>query len=229
MIKKLSIIVPAYNEEKRIGLFLKDLNKYCVSNLDKYEIVVVNDGSKDRTEDILKRIKYKNFRFISYTPNKGKANAVKTGVLTAKGSHLLFIDADGATSPKEISKMIPYFDNYDVVVGSRNLRESKAKREFKRSVLSFGFNNYVSFLFGMNFSDYLCGFKGFKISVARRLFANLKSKRWIFDVELFHRIKKYRVSVKEMAILWIHQDDSKMKFVDVLKIFWQLFVLRLKV
>lgn len=229
MIKKLSIIVPAYNEEKRIRPFLADLNKFCTKNLDNYEIIVVNDGSKDRTLDILKKVNYKNFRFISYAPNQGKANAVKTGVLAAKGSHLLFIDADGATSPQEISKMIPCFENFDAVVGSRNLKESEAHKDFQRRILSFGFNNYVSFLFGLNFSDYLCGFKGFKTDIARKLFDSLKSKRWIFDVELFCRIKKYGVSIKEIPIKWTHCDDSKMKKIDVLKIFWQLFVLRLRI
>lgn len=229
MIKKLSIIVPAYNEEKRIRPFLTDLNRYCTKNLDNYEIIVVDDGSKDRTLDILKSIKYKNFRFISYSPNQGKANAVKRGVLAARGSHLLFIDADGATAPKEISKMIPYFEGYDIVVGSRNLKESKAHKDFTRRILSFGFNNYVSFLFGMNFSDYLCGFKGFKTDVARKLFDNLKSKRWIFDAELFCCTKKYGIKVKEIPIRWTHHDDSKMKKTDIIKIFWQLFVLRLRI
>ncbi len=229
MIRKLSIIVPAYNEEKRIRPFLADLNKYCIKNLDNYEIIVVNDGSKDRTLDILKKIDYKNFRCISYTPNEGKAHAVMTGVFAAKGSHLLFIDADGATSPQEISKMVPHFDNYDAVVGSRNLKASEAHKDFTRRILSFGFNNYVSFLFGLDFSDYLCGFKGFKTSIARKLFDNLKSKRWIFDVELFCRIKKYGVSVKEIPIQWTHCNDSKMKKMDVVRIFWQLFVLRLRI
>jgi glycosyltransferase involved in cell wall biosynthesis len=230
MIRKLSIIIPAYNEERRIDPFLSNLIKYCRKNIKiKYEILVIDDGSKDRTVSIVKRIKHKNLRLISYKPNKGKANAVETGVKAAKGSHLLFIDADGAIVPKEISKMLPILEKNDAVVGSRNLKESRAKKDFFRRILSFGFNNYVSFLFGMSFSDYLCGFKGFKTPVARKLFHNLKSERWIFDVELFYRIKKYRFSCKEIAIRWIHQDDSKMKTIDVVKIFFQLLGLRMRV
>jgi len=229
MINKLSIIVPAYNEEKRIKTFLFDLNTYCTRNLKNYEIIIVNDGSNDKTLDIIKKVKYKNFRYSSYTPNKGKANAVKVGVTIAKGSHLLFIDADGATAPKEISYMLPKLEKYDVVVGSRNLKASKAKKNFSRRILSWGFNNYISFLFRMSFSDYLCGFKGFKTPIAKKLFYSLKSKRWIFDVELFYKIKKYKLSIAEIPIKWIHQDDSKMKTTDIIKIFFQILMLRLKI
>ncbi|MBN1645240.1 glycosyltransferase family 2 protein [Candidatus Woesearchaeota archaeon] len=229
MISKISIIIPVYNEEGRMSSFFKDLNEYCVKNLKKYEIIAVNDGSKDRSLDILKDMKYKNLRIISYTPNKGKANAVRTGVSAATGSHLLFIDADGATAPKEISKMLSLFNKYDVVVGSRNLKESKVEKDFTRRILSFGFNNYVSILFQTSFSDYLCGFKGFRTDIARKLFSNLKSERWIFDVELFHRIKKHKVSYKEVAIKWTHQNDSNMKTIDVVKIFFQLLFLRFRI
>lgn len=229
MIKKLSIIIPVYNEENRMSYFFKDLNKYCTKNLKNYEIIAVNDGSKDKSLNVLKEMKYKNLKVLSYYPNKGKANAVKTGVSAAKGSHLLFMDADGATAPKEISKIVPVFQEYDVVVGSRNLKASQAKKDFTRRILSFGFNNYVSILFQTSFSDYLCGFKGFKTDIARKLFHNIKSERWIFDVELFHRIKKHKLSCKEIPIRWTHQDDSNMKMIDVIKIFFQLIGLRMRV
>lgn len=230
MIKKISIIIPVYNEEKRMSGFFKDLDDYCTKNLKDYEIIAVNDGSKDRSLEILQKMTYKNLKIISYTPNKGKANAVKTGVSAVKGSHLLFMDADGATAPEEISKMLPGLEKYDVVVGSRNLKASQAKKSFSRTILSFGFNNYVNILFGTRFSDYLCGFKGFRTDVAKKLFSNLKSERWIFDVELFHRIKKHRLSHQEIPIKWTHQDDSNMRpIVDTIKIFFQILFLRTRV
>jgi dolichyl-phosphate beta-glucosyltransferase len=230
MIKKLSIIVPVYNEEKRMSDFFRNLNKYCVVNLKDYEIIAINDGSKDQSLDILKNMKYKRLRIFSYTPNKGKANAVKIGVNNAKGDYLLFMDADGATSPKEISKILPLFQKYDVVVGSRNLKASQAKKSFSRRILSFGFNTYVSILFGTRFSDYLCGFKAFKTDIAKKLFTSLKSERWIFDVELFHRIKKHKLSCKEVPINWTHQGDSNMRpIVDTIKIFFQILFLRIRI
>lgn len=229
MIEKLSVIVPVYNEENRMSDFFRDLNEFCQSHLNKYELIAVNDGSKDNSLHVLQEMPYQNLKIISYTPNKGKANAVKTGVNAATGSHLLFIDADGATAPSEISNMLLLLDTYDIIVGSRNLKESCANKSFTRRILSFGFNNYVSILFGMKFTDYLCGFKGFKTDIAKDLFSNLKSERWIFDVELFYRIKKDRISCKEMPIKWTHQDESNMKMFDVIKIFFQLIGLRLRV
>jgi len=230
MIKKISIIIPVYNEERRMSSFFQDLDSYCSKNFKKYEIIAVNDGSKDSSLDILKNMNYKNLRIISYTPNKGKANAVKTGVSAVKGSHLIFMDADGATAPGEISKLLPELEKYDVVVGSRNLKASQAKKSFSRRILSFGFNTYVSVLFGTRFSDYLCGFKAFRTETAKKLFHNLKSERWIFDVELFHRIKKHKLSCKEIPIHWTHQDDSNMRpIVDTIKIFLQILGLRTRV
>lgn len=229
MVEKLSIIVPVYNEENRMPGFFRSLDGFCRRYIKNYEIIAVNDGSKDKSLEVLKAMPYPNLEIISYSPNKGKANAVKEGVKAAKGSHLLFIDADGATAPDEIAKMLPLFKEYDVVVGSRNLKESQADKDFNRRILSFGFNTYVSILFGMNFTDYLCGFKGFRADIAKRLFHNLKSKRWIFDVELFYRIKKSNTSCIEIPIRWEHRYESNMKKLDIIKIFFQLIWLRFRV
>jgi len=212
------------------GMTVADLDLLYFKNFFEREYGEKLDNQNVSLPDILKNMKYKKLRIISYTPNKGKANAVKIGINNAKGSHLLFMDADGATAPEEISKMLPELEKYDVVVGSRNLKASQAKKSFSRRILSFGFNTYVSVLFGTRFSDYLCGFNAFRTETAKKLFHNLKSERWIFDVELFHRIKKHKLSCKEIPIHWTHQDDSNMRpIVDTIKIFFQILGLRTRV
>ena len=114
-------------------------------------------------------------------------------------------------------------------MGSRNLPESKAQKNFIRKILSFGFNNYVSLIFWMNHSDYLCGFKGFHTSVAGDIFSKIKSERWVFDVELFYRLKKAGIQVYELPIAWVHKGDSKMTLFDIIKIFFSILSLRRKV
>ena len=108
---EISILVPAYNEETRIPKFLNELLKFASTNLDKYEIIVINDGSSDQTkETVLKLIKNSTqARLLSYDDNMGKGHAVLQGVLNAKGKFILFIDADGSTRPPEILNMYRIF------------------------------------------------------------------------------------------------------------------------
>ncbi len=219
--------MPAYNEEKAIGGFLKELTSF----LKDYdcEIIVVDDGSKDKTMDVVKSIDDKRIKLISYQPNKGKANAVRRGVEEANMEYVIFIDADGAISPDQIPRMLEKFPENDFVVGTRNLKESTVKKSAFRWVLSFGFNNYVNCLFQMKFSDYLCGFKGFKTKFAKELFSNLKSQRWIFDVELFYKAKKLKLKYFELPIVWNEAEESNMTFKAIVKMFFELISLRLRV
>jgi dolichyl-phosphate beta-glucosyltransferase len=223
-----SIIVPAYNEAGRIKPFLKDL--YIFSKTWKnYELLFVDDGSTDNTLEILKDFASKNkkTRIVSYKPNKGKAFAVKKGVEASKGRKVIFIDADGSISPKEIPGMVSKLDSFDVVVGSRAKKESKVQAVWLRKFTGFLFNNYVNLLFNIRIDDVLCGFKGFKRKIALDLFKDLKSAGWIFDVELFYKARKKGYSLYELPILWIHKGGSKMKFTHPFKMFFQMIKLRM--
>ncbi len=224
----ISIIVPAYNEEKRIPPFLTKLLSFCKKNLKRYEILCVDDGSKDNTAKVITELSKKDahVRLITYHPNQGKAHAVKTGVLAAKGKKVIFIDADGSIQPEEIPRMISALDNYNVVVGSRYTKEAKIKQPFLRKMTSFFFNSYVKLLFWIFVEDTLCGFKGFKKEVGIHLFSNLLSKRWIFDVELFYNIRKNKYSLYQMPIQWEHKDDTKFKLFDPVKMIFELAILR---
>jgi len=224
---KVSIIVPCYNEESRIKPFLTSLIQFSKANLKNYEIVVVNDGSKDKTLDVLKEFS-KDIKLVSYDKNKGKGGAVREGILSAKGEKILFIDADGSIQPDEIPKMLEELDNYDVVVGDRASKDSNVNAIALRNMTGKLFNFYVNILFRCKTWDNLCGFKGFKKEIAKDLFTNLIAYGWIFDVELFYKIHKKNYTLYKLPIKWVHKGDSKIKLLDPFKMFFQLIKLRMK-
>ncbi|MFH1321453.1 MAG: dolichyl-phosphate beta-glucosyltransferase [Bacteroidota bacterium] len=225
---KNSIIVPIYNEEKRMGMFLKELIQFSKKSLKNYEILFVDDGSTDNTLELLKNIKKNNdeVKIISYKINKGKGHAVKTGVLSARGDKVLFIDADGSIAPNEIPPMLDRLEKYDIVVGTRYSKRAKVKQPTLRHITGTLFNLYVNLLFHINIYDNLCGFKGFRKRVVNTLFQNLISKRWIFDVELFYKIRKNKYSLYEMPIKWEYKENTKMSVLDPFKMLFQLIKLR---
>lgn len=228
--KESSIIVPLYNEEKRASKFLDNLLDFCQKNLKDYEIIFVNDGSTDNTLELVKGLKrgYSNVRIISYKKNKGKGGAVREGVLNAEGDKIIFIDADGSIAPDEMPNMIKRLDDYDVVCGSRVEKESKVKQPFLRKITGIGFNLYVLLLFHTGIRDNLCGFKGFKREIAINLFKNLIDRRWVFDVELFYKIKKKRYRLHMLPIKWVHKKGTKISFLDPIRMIAELIKLRIK-
>lgn len=227
---ELSVIVPAYNEEKRIPSFLKSLVEYSKKHFNDYEIIIVNDGSKDKTGDVVREIirKDRNSRIISYKKNQGKGYAVRKGILESKGKYVLFIDADGSIAPNHIPMMAEKLKDYDVVVGSRRMKKSGVKASWFRVLIGTFFNAYANVLFGIHMRDNLCGFKGFRRGVALDLFNGLVSKRWVFDVELFYKIKRNGYSIYELPITWVHKEGTKIKLFDPLRMAWQLLVLRIR-
>ena len=226
--KKVSIVVPAYNEGKRIIPFLKDLIAFCKNA--NHELIVVDDGSTDDTFDVAKKLtkNFKEARVISYKPNMGKGYAVRTGVLAAKGGYVIFIDADGSTPPTEIPKMVEKLNKYDVVVGDRTSVFSKTKQPKFRRFLEICFYLYMNTLFRVNSQDLLCGFKGFRREAGRILFKDLISYRWIFDVEIFYRAKKKNYSLYKLPIQWTHKPYSKLKTTDPFKMMLQALSLRMR-
>jgi glycosyltransferase involved in cell wall biosynthesis len=230
---KLSILVPAYNEEARITKFLNDLLKFSDNHLENYEIIIINDGSNDNTKNtVLEMIKNNNqTRLISYNENMGKGYAVLQGVLNAKGKFILFIDADGSIKPREILNMYNLYQRYhfDIIIGSRTSKSSNIteSQPMSRRLLSKIFNLCSNILFRININDLLCGFKGFSRDVAKNIFSDLKAYRWEFDVEILYRARKNGFKVFELPIEWRHEVGSKIKLLDPILIFLNLFKLRL--
>ncbi len=227
----ISIIVPAYNESKRISIFLKDLLDFLKNWNENCELIIVDDGSSDDTFNIVSNLikNFKNTRIISYKTNMGKGYAVKTGVLAAKGDYIIFIDADGSIPPFEISNMVKMLNKYAMVVGDRSSSLSDVKQPYFRKVIGTIFNKYVNLLFRVGIKDFLCGFKGFRQDVAKKIFRELLTERWLFDVEIFYKARKNSVFVFKMPIKWTHKPETKIKALDPIKMFFQALLLRLRV
>lgn len=187
-IKLLSLVVPAYKQEKTIVRDIKTLDKVLSAFPFKHEIIVVVDGFEDKTYDVLKdlRPKIKDLKVIGYKDNKGKGFAIKFGVNKAKGDIIGFIDAGMDLDPSEISIMLDIMEwnNADIVIGSKLHPESKVNYPLPRKILSWGYRTLTRFLFGFKVKDTQVGLKIFKRKVAKDVFNKIIVKKFAFDIEV---------------------------------------------
>ncbi len=225
---RLSVIVPAYNEETRLEPFLLQLIRFKKRNSFILEIIVVNDGSTDNTQQLLDKYR-KSIKIVSYSRNRGKGYAVKQGILAAKGDLIAFMDADGATPASQLAEMYAALQGNDVVVGNRKTKKARivARQPLYRRFLSWGFNATVALLFNFNVKDVLCGFKGMKASLAKQIAKQMVSNRWVFDVEIIARATAMNAKIGVVPIQWRHIGGSKMKVgLNTFRILIELFRLR---
>lgn len=231
----LSVIIPTYNEAKRLPLTLADINKRLSTVDYSYEIIVVDDGSKDATVDIAKRFTHliKNLKVIENKENHGKGWVVKQGMLQAEGGWRLFTDADNATSIDQFGKMIPYLSDYQIIIGSRDIKGAKLvpSQPFYRRFLGNIGNLIIQILLLPGLWDTQCGFKCFSEEAALKIFPLMKINRWAFDVEALALGKKFGYKIKEIPVVWVNDPDSKVKpsaylqvLDEVLKIRWRLWL-----
>lgn len=235
----LSVIIPAYNEEPNFKKATIDqVPAYLEKQNYTWEILIVDDGSDDNTaklaDDFAK--KHKNVVVVK-NPHQGKAETVKTGVEKAQGELILFTDFDQATPIDEVDRLLSFFPEYDIVIGSRQLPGAKREKEpFHRHVMGIVFNLVVQTIAVRGIWDTQAGFKCFKSEVAKKLFGQLKvygvGKKvqgalvTAFDVELLFIAKKRGYKIKEVPIVWHHVattrvnplKDSARMFRDVLRI-----------
>ncbi|MBW3003733.1 glycosyltransferase family 2 protein [Candidatus Woesearchaeota archaeon] len=208
----LSIVIPAYNEEKRIIKSLDKILKFLKNKAYKWEIIVVSDGSKDHTVDIVRKIKNKNVSVLSYKKNKGKGFAVRKGMMKAKGKIILFSDADLSTPIKEIDRFIPYLEKgYDIVIGSRNQKDSNIKipQPIHRKLVGKMFQFIVASVALRGVKDSQCGFKAFTHRAAKKIFNLQKLNGFSFDVEALYLAKNLGFRIKEVGVTWINSEASK--------------------
>ena len=197
-IKLLSLVVPAYKQEKTIIRDLRNLNKTLSFLPFNHEIIVVVDGFLDKTYTKAKSVKNENIKVLGYKENKGKGFAIKYGVEEAKGDIIGFIDAGMDLDPTEISIMLDIMDwnNADIVVGSKLHPDSKVIYPVARKILSWGYRTLTHVLFGFKVKDTQVGLKIFKKRVAKEVFSKIVVKRFAFDIEVlavayklgYHRI-----------------------------------------
>ena len=232
----LSVIIPAYNEEKRPPKTLEEINGYLSGQDYDYEILVVNDGSKDRTAEVYSNLssKIENIKLIDNKINQGKGAVVRHGILEAKGDYRIFTDADNSTSIDQIEKMWPEFEKgFDVVIGSRDIKGAvlDPPQPWIRSViLGKGFRLFRKIVVGLwKIQDTQCGFKCFKKKVVEQVFPRCRIDRFAFDPEVLIIAGKLGYKIKEVPVYWKNDPDSKVKpkwiinmAIDLFKIRWNL-------
>jgi dolichyl-phosphate beta-glucosyltransferase len=222
-----SVVIPAYNEEKRITKTIDEIKSIFEKNGIKYEIIVVDDGSTDKTVEVCKEAGVKVLR---HEKNMGKGAAVKTGFMNAENDIIGFVDADGATYPESILKIIKNIGDYDIVIGSRRVKGSVIviRQPIFRLIASRIFNIYVNFLFNLKIKDTQCGCKFMKAEVAKTLASEIKSNGFEFDVELLARAKRKNLKILEFPVKWKHIGGSKFNFKRSFDMFIYLFKLKIK-
>ncbi len=225
----LSIVIPAYNEEKRIQRTLEKILHYCKKHTYSYEILVVNDSSTDKTKEVAQDIGNKHIRIIENAQNRGKGYSVKQGFLHACGEWILFTDADLSTPIDELELFFRYTIDYPVVIGSRNLPMSRivVKQPFLRSTLGKIFPFFVRCFLLPEITDSQCGFKLFRQDVAKRIAEKQRLDGFCFDTEQLFLAKKFEYTIKEVPISWANDERSKVcLFSDPLKMFLDVFRIR---
>lgn len=229
----LSLIIPAYNEEARIGKSLDRILAYLQSEPYSSEIVVVDDGSRDRTWNLVNE-RYGNHdvvRIHRQSRNLGKGGAVKQGMLLANGEYLFFSDADLSVPIETLRGLLAHLENNcDVTIGTRQTPSAviEIRQPLHREVMGKIFTRLSNWILGLSISDFTCGFKGFRRKAARDLFFRQRLNSWSFDAEILYlaQLKGYRV--QEVAVTWRNDRATKVRlWRDVVTSFLGLLQIRL--
>ncbi len=185
-IKLLSLIIPAYKQEKTIVKDIKNIDTTLSSLSFPHELIIVVDGFLDKTYTKVKSVKNGNIKVLGYKENKGKGFAIKYGVEEAKGDIIGFIDAGMDLDPAEISIMLNIMDwnKADIVIGSKLHPDSKVSYPYQRKILSWGYRLLTHALFGFKVKDTQVGLKIFRKKVAKKVFSRIVVKKFAFDIEV---------------------------------------------
>ncbi len=228
----LSIVIPAYNEENRIKSTLLTIADFVDEQSLKAEIIVVDDGSGDRTAAIVrqKSSKIPNLRLVRQPRNLGKGAAVRAGVETATGATILMTDADNSTPIEEYLRLAKHIDDHHIVIGSRHLRDSdvKVRQPLTRRVIGRVGNTLINIFLISGIKDTQCGFKLFRHAPAKEIFSRQKITRWGFDMEALAIAELLDYPVKEVPVSWFNSLDTRLRPVrDTLRTAWELIYIKL--
>ena len=210
---KLSIVIPCYNEASVIKEHVATVLDFLKGIEVDYELIVVNDGSKDNTGEIIETIP--GIIPVNYSLNKGKGGAVKEGIKASTGDYVIFMDADLSTDLNAIKTTIPLLKEGRVIIASRKLKESvlPVKRKFKRRLISWICKVLVNLRFHLHVSDSQCGFKAFDKNFAKEIINHQIIERFAFDVEYLYMAKLNGLEIKEIPVTWT--DDYRSSVVPM--------------
>lgn len=230
----LSIVIPAYNEESHLSSTLDDIAEYLKATAYSYEVIVVDDGSTDKTFEIASSSSaaFKSFTLIKNSPNRGKGYSVKKGVLAAQGDYILFMDADNSTRIDQLEKLMPCMkQGFDIAMASRRIKgaEIAASQPIYRIFLGNIYILLSKLILQSSVQDYNCGFKLYKKDAAKLVFSKLTMNNWSFDSELIFLISKFNLNAIEVPVKWVDQSKtSKVRpLQDGINSLLSLFVIRL--
>ncbi len=227
-----SIVIPAYNESARLAASLDQVLAYVHAQAWDAEVVVVNDGSRDNTAEIIREFAAKDpiVKLLENPGNRGKGYSVRNGMLHAQGRILLFSDADLSAPIEEAPKLLQALEaGADIAIGSRWLRaETQTHRQpLHRQLFGRIFNLLLRMSLGLQFADTQCGFKAFKRSAAQAIFPLQKIERWGFDPEILFLARKMGLKVAEIPVAWGHSGGARINpLVDGAKMFQEMLRVR---
>ncbi len=227
-----SIIIPAYNERKRIKKTIESINGYFLEKTLTRQIIVVDDGSTDNTSGIVEDLKKEidGLSIITYRPNRGKGYAVRRGVEACQGEYILFTDADNSTPIEEFEKFRPLLRKNSIVIGSRYLSGSNIviRQPWYRVLIGRLANLLIQFFILDGIRDTQCGFKSFQHEAAKEIFNRMKVNRFGFDIEILAITRLLRFSVQEVPVSWYNSSESRVRPVkDTLRTFMELIYIKL--
>ncbi|MBI1910598.1 MAG: glycosyltransferase family 2 protein [Deltaproteobacteria bacterium] len=210
----LSVVVPCYNEEKLIEQTMKRVFEYLDSKKYPYEVIAVDDGSRDSSVLILKRLSQENpnLKVLENRVNRGKGYSVRRGFLEATGRFVCFTDADLSTPIEEIEKLLHWMDEgFDIAIGSRSIKGSQLEvhQHMWREYMGKTFNFFVQRIAFSGIKDTQCGFKCFKKETVKEIFSRQRIDGFSFDVEALYIAKKLGYSIKEVPIKWVNRFESR--------------------
>lgn len=227
-----SIIIPAYNESLRLGATLEAILAYAKQKRWEWELIVVDDGSRDNTKEIVQAYIQKNsrVRLLENPGNRGKGYSVRNGMLQGKGEILLFSDADLSSPIDEAEKLFMAIHNgADIAIGSRWLNPTllTRKQPIYRRVLSRIFNISLRLVLRLKFKDTQCGFKAFSRQSAQAIFPPQKVERWGFDPEIIYVAQRLGFRIAEVPVRWAHSAGTRLHPIrDGIHAFWDVLTIR---
>src|SRR3989344_6101483 len=233
MSKYLSVIIPAYNEERRIKTTLEAVFNYLSRQSYNWEVVVVSDGSRDRTVEVVSEFisNKPEVSLIANTKNHGKGYVVRQGMFQTDGSYRIFIDADNSTSIEQIEKFWPYLteEGYEIVIGSIEIpgAEIHEQAQWYRRILGKYSKYVIRIVAGLwSIHDTQRGFKCFTNKAAIDIFSKTKIDRFGFDIEVLALAKKMGYKIKEVPVVWDNPSGSKVNLKSYFEVLKDLFKIR---
>lgn len=224
--KSLSVVIPSFNEAKRLPATVRDILNYVVNQPYDTEILVVDDGSTDNTGQHIQSL-YPSVEVLLLGKNLGKGEAMRRGFLATRGEYVLFTDADGSTPMAEFEKMKPYLGRAGVIMGSRRLPGSdiRVPQHAIKSLAGRLGNVYLRHVLNLPYKDTQCGFKAFSRETSR-LFEDIWVRKFGIDFELIAKARSLHIPVQEIPVTWYNSTASTVKIKDYIQTY--LDVMRVK-